>query len=103
MAVTQKKTRIPAQMQGGDVVTVRVDMAAGADTATAFTFARAFAAAPLCIGIVRNDATALDAALAMSLGSMVAAGGTLRQKGTSAVIQTFDLTFIGDYNNPTAY
>ena len=103
MAVVQKKTRIPAQQQGVDVVTLRIDMAAGANTTTAFVFDRPFAAAPICIGIVRNDATALDTAVATSLAAMTGAGGTLRQAGTSGVIQTFDVTFVGDYINPTAY
>lgn len=103
MAVTQKKTRIPAQQQGVDVVTLHIDLAAGADSTTAFTFARPFAAAPTPIGIVRNDATGLDVALAVGLASLTGAGGTLRQKGTSGVIQSFDITFVGDYINPTAY
>lgn len=103
MAVVQKKTRIPSQIQGGDVVTLRIDLPAGVDTSVAFTFARPYAAAPLCIGIVRNDATGLDVALSVGLASMTGAGGTFRQKGTSGVQQTFDCTFIGDYNNPTAY
>lgn len=103
MAVVQKKTRIPAQQQGVDVITLVIDVAAGADSSTAFTFARPFAAAPIVIGCVRVDGTALDVALAMSIASLTGAGGTLRQKGTSGVIQSFHVTFVGDYNNATAY
>lgn len=103
MAVVQKKTRIPAQAQGVDVVTLLIDVAAGADSSTAFTFARPFAAAPLVIACVRVDATGLDVAVATSIASLTGAGGTLRLKGTTGVIQTFSVTFVGDYNNATAY
>jgi hypothetical protein len=103
MAVVQKKTRIPAQQQGVDVVTLTIDIPAGADQSAAFLFERAFAAVPKCIGIVRQDSTGLDVACVPSLASMLAAGGTLRQKGTSTVIMTYNVTFVGDYINPTAY
>ena len=103
MAVVQVDTKIPTVEQGADVVTLRIDMAAGADTSTAFVFARPFAAKPICISIVRDDDTGLDVALSMGIGSLTTLGGNLRQKGTSGVIQTFNVTFVGNYINPTAY
>jgi hypothetical protein len=103
MAVVQKATRIPAQQQGVQVITLTIDLAAGADSSQAFTFDRAFAAAPMAIAIVRADGTGLDVACTPSLASLTSAGGTLRQKGTSTVIMTYNVTFVGDYNNATAY
>lgn len=103
MAVVQVDSKIPTVEPGADVITLRIDMALGADTSTAFVFDRPFAAKPICVAIVRDDDTALDVALAMSIASLTTLGGTLRQKGTSTVIQTFNVTFIGSYINATAY
>ena len=103
MAVVQQKIKIPSAEPGVETIVLRIDMAAGADTSTAFVFDRPFAAKPVCIAIVRDDDTGLDVALSMSIGSLTTLGGNLRQKGTSGVIQTFNVTFQGNYINTTAY
>ena len=103
MAVVQKPTRISAQQQGVQTVTMLIDVAAGADSSQAFVFDRPFAAAPIPIGIVRADGTGLDVVSTPSIASLTGAGGTLRLKGTTTVIQSYYVTFIGDYNNATAY
>lgn len=103
MAVVQVDSKLPTVEQGTDVVTLRIDVAAGADSSTAFTFDRAFAAKPICVAIVRDDDTGLDVACTPSITSMATTGGTLRQKGTSGVIMTYNVTFIGNYINPTTY
>lgn len=103
MAVVQVKQKIPSAEPGNELITLRIDMAAGADTSTAFVFEKPFAAKPVVVAIVRDDDTALDVALSMSIGSLTTLGGNLRQKGTSTVIQTFNVTFAGNYINATAY
>ena len=103
MAVVQVDSKIPTVEQGCDIVTLRIDVAAGADTSTAFTFSRAFAAKPITLAIVQDDDVGLDVAVASSIASLTALGGTLRQKGTTGVIRTYNVTFIGNYINPTAY
>jgi hypothetical protein len=103
MAVVQVKQKLVTAEQGNELITLRIDMAAGADTSTAFVFDRPFAAKPVVMAIVRDDDTALDVALSMSIGSLTTLGGNLRQKGTSTVIQTFNVTFAGNYINATAY
>lgn len=103
MAVVTGKLKVPSAEPGNEIVILRIDMAAGADTTTAFTFPTPFAAKPVCLGIVRDDDTGLDVALSMSIASLTTTGGTLRQKGTSGVIQTFNVIFAGNYINPTAY
>jgi hypothetical protein len=103
MAVVAGKLKIPSAEPGNETIVLRIDMAAGADTSTAFTFPTPFAAKPVVVAIVRDDDTALDVALAMGISSLTTTGGTLRQKGTSTVIQTFNVTFSGNYINPTAF
>jgi hypothetical protein len=103
MAVVQVDSKIPTVEQGTDVVTQRIDVAAGTDPTTAFTFDRAFAAKPIVLSIVRDDDTGLDVAFSPSITSLATTGGTLRLKGTTGVIMTFNVTFVGNYINPTAY
>lgn len=103
MAVVQKQTRSNINEQGSEEIVLRIDVAAGADGSTAFTFARAFAAKPIIKSIVRDDDTGIDVACVPSITSLTAAGGTLRHKGTSTVIMTYNVVVQGNYNNPTAY
>jgi hypothetical protein len=103
MAVVQVDTKIPTVEQGCDVVTLRIDVAAGADTSTAFTFARPFLAKPIVLAIALDDDVGLDVAVTTGMSALTALGGTLRQKGTTGVIRTYNVTFIGNYSNATAY
>lgn len=103
MAVVQVDSKTPTVEQGCDEIILRIDVAAGADSSTAFTFSRAFAAKPIIKSVVRDDDVAIDVACTPSIASLTAAGGTLRQKGTSTVIMTYNVTVIGNYINPTAY
>lgn len=103
MAVVQVDSKIPTVEQGADVVTLRIDVAAGATQTTAFVFGRAFAAKPIVLAIARDDDTALDVVTTPSITLLTAVGGTLRLTGTTGVITTWNVTFIGNYINPTAY
>jgi hypothetical protein len=104
MAVAFKKTRISAQQQGVNIITMTIDVPAGADQSVAFVFPTPFAAVPRMLGApARVDANAVDVISECSISPLTAVGGTIRQKGTTGVIKTWDVTFIGDLNNPTAY
>ena len=103
MAVVQGDSRTPTVEQGQDEIILRIDMAAGADTVTPFVFDRPFAAKPMVKSIVRDDDVAIDVAVVPSITLLTTLGGSLRQKGTSTVIMTYNVTISGNYNNPTAY
>ena len=102
MAVTQKKNRL-LSIPGVSCEVVTVDVAAAANPTQAIVFARAFAAPPRVVGCVRTDNNALDISGFTSITALTALGCTIRIAGTTTVQWTFDVTFIGDYNNPTAY
>lgn len=104
MTTAFKKTRISAQQQGVNILTMTIDVPAAADSSVAFVFPVPFAAAPRVLGApVRVDANALDIAAVATITALTNLGGTIRLKGTTTVVWTFDVTFIGDLNNPTAY
>lgn len=103
MAVVQVDSKIPSVEPGVDIVTLRIDIAAGADQSTAFTFAKPFAAKPIVLAIALDDDVGLDVAVTPGMSALTTLGGTLRQKGTSGVIRTYNVTFIGNFINPTAY
>jgi hypothetical protein len=104
MAASWKPPRLPTQQPGVKAITLTIDVPAGADPSVAFTFPTPFAAAPRVLGApVRVDNNALDVAAVASITSLTATGGTIRLKGTTTVQWTFDVTFIGDLNNATAY
>jgi hypothetical protein len=104
MAQTFKHARVAALQQGVQLLTCTVDVPSGADQSVAIVFPRAFAAAPRVLGApVRVDANALDVAAVASITGLTTTGCTIRLKGTTTVQWTFDVTFVGDYNNATAY
>lgn len=106
MAALYKQARLQTKEPGLQTVVLTLDVTAGADPTQAFVFPAnmAFAAAPRVLGgPVRVDNNTLDVAALASITALTAAGGTLRLKGTTTVQWTFDITFIGNLINPTAY
>lgn len=103
MAVLQADSKAPTVEPGQDEIILRIDVAAGADSSTPFVFTKPFAAKPMVRSIVRDDDVAIDVACTPSIASLTALGGTLRQKGTSTVIMTYNVVISGNYINPTAY
>lgn len=96
------KIKVPSAEPGNEIVQLDLTITAGVNPTLAFTFDRAFAAVPRCIGLVRVDGLATDPGTP-SILSLTATGGTVRLNGTSTVNQIYFATFIGNYINPTAY
>lgn len=103
MAVNFKPSRFPTLVPGVSAQIVTADVPAGADQSVAIVWPRAYAAAPRVTAPVRVDNNAIDVACVPSITAITATGCTLRQKGTSTVIMTYDFTVVGDLNNATAY
>lgn len=100
--MAQVDIKVPSIEPGNNIVQVDVTIIAGVNPTQAFTFSRAFAAVPRCLGLVRVDALATDPGTP-SILSLSTTGGTVRLNGTSTVNQTYFGTFVGNYVNPTAY
>lgn len=100
--MAQVKIKVPSAEPGNEFVQLDLTIVAGVNPTLAFTFATPFAAVPRCIGLVRVDGLATDPGTP-SILSLTALGGTVRLNGTSTVNQIYFATFMGNYNNPTAY